>query len=41
MEMDDGNIAFTVTFKRKNKFQHDVLLRLLSRLDGVRYIEEL
>lgn len=41
MEMDDGNIAFTVTFKRKNKFQHDVLLRLLSRLEGVRYIEEL
>ena len=41
MEMDEGSIAFTITFKRKNKFEHDVLLRLLSRMDGVRYIEEL
>lgn len=41
MEMDEGSIAFTITFKRKNKFEHDVLLRLLSRMEGVRYIEEL
>ena len=37
----EETIPFTVTVKSKKKFDHDVMMRTLRRVEGVRYIEEL
>ncbi len=37
----EGVVSFTVTFRRKKKFEHDMLIHSLSQLEGVCYIEEL
>lgn len=37
----EETIPFTVTVKSKKKFDHDVMIRTLRRVEGVRYIEEL
>ena len=37
----EETIPFTVTVKSKTKFDHDVMMRTLRRVEGVRYIEEL
>ena len=40
-DYEEETLPFTVTVKARKKFDHDMMIRTMRKMEGVRYIEEL
>lgn len=40
-DFEDGMVSFTATLKCRKKFEHDGMIRILKKMEGVQYAEEI